>query len=228
MNKKLLIIFLPTVLFIIILIGHKSILTYIFEKNISKITERDTNFKITNINFWKLSIEIDKIAIINKDGFFNHNIFEAESIFVKFDYKSIFSDEIIITELVINKPNFYFEIKDDNLIEKKVLDNLNLSERISKDYSPKIYPKKNKDINFIIFQLFLKNSMAHIYYSKNKDNLTLNLSDITFSRVGNLNSEENKKSQHYKDVLQLILINIYMQIPDQELKNLIKKVYRIN
>lgn len=228
MNKKLIIIFSSLIFFTLILIFHKNALTYIVTKNFSKWTERDTNFRISKIDFWKQTVIIDKIKIKNNGNFFNENIFEADSIFIEFDIKSIFSDYVVIKKIIINKPNFYFEIKDSVQKNKKVVDNLNLSEKLSKDYSPKIYPSKKKDKNFIIFSLFIKNSKAHIYYLKNKSNLTLDLYNMTFSKVGNLNSNENIKSQHYKDVLGLILKNTFIRIQDKELKTLIKKTYKID
>jgi hypothetical protein len=231
LNKKLIIIFLLISFFTLLLVGHKKILTYVFTKNFSKWTERNTNLNISKINFFKPSIIIDKIEIKNKGKFFNKNLFEAESIHIEFDYKSIISNYIIIKKLIIYKPNFYFEIKDNNQKSeknKKIVDNLNLSEKLSKNYSPKIYTKKNKDKNFVIFSLLMKNSRAHIYYSKNKDNLTLDLYNMTFSKVGNLDKKQNIKSQHYKDVLKLILKNTFIRIQDKELKNLIKNIYKIN
>ncbi|MDB4154081.1 hypothetical protein N9682_03010 [Candidatus Pelagibacter sp.] len=231
MNKKLIIFFLSISFFTLLLVGHKKVLTYIFIKNFSKWTERDTNFNISKINFSKSSIIIDKISIKNKGKFFNKNIFEAESIYIEFDFKSIFSDYIVIKQLIIHKPNFYFEIKDNDQKgdkHKKIVDNLNLSEKLSKDYSPKIYTKKSKDKNFIIFSILMKNSKAHIYYFKNKDNLTLDLYNMTFSKVGNLDNKQNIKFQHYKDVLKLILKNTFIRIQDKELKNLIKNIYKIN
>tara|TARA_B100000795_G_C22703238_1_gene400520 strand:- start:215 stop:889 length:675 start_codon:yes stop_codon:yes gene_type:complete len=223
-NKKLIITFLSLIVFITLLINHNNILTYIFIKNFSKWTEHRTNLESLNINFWKQTIKINKIEIRNKEGFFNKNVFEAESIFIEYDYKSILSNEVIIKKLIINQPNFYFEIKAD----KKIVDNLNLSKKTLKGYSPKIYPNKNNDKNFIIIELYIKNSKAHIYYSKNNSNLNLNLSDMTFGKVGNLNNESDKKTQHYKNVLELILKDIFMRIPDQDLKDLIRKTYKFN
>ena len=228
MNKKSIIIFLPAIIFITLLANYKNILSHVFIKNFSKWTERSTKLEISKIDFLNSSIEINKIKIRNKDGFFNKNVFEAESIFIQFDFRSIFSNEVVIKKLIIHKPNFYFEIKTNSQKNKKVLDNLNLSEKVLKNHSPKIYPKKDKDKNFIIFELFIKNSRAHIHYSNNQDNLNLNLSDMAFSKVGNLKNEGNKKTQHYKDVLEIILKNIFIRIPDQKLKDLIKKNYKLN
>ena len=50
---------------------------------------------------------------------------------------------------------------------------------------------------------------------------------MIFKNIGNSGSEEIK-FQHYKDTMKLIISDIYLRIPDKNLKNLIKKNYKIN
>ena len=44
---------------------------------------------------------------------------------------------------------------------------------------------------------------------------------MSFNKIGNKND-----LQHYKDVFKIILGDIFLKIPDIDLKNLIKKTYK--
>ena len=56
----------------------------------------------------------------------------------------------------------------------------------------------------------------------NKKEIEIMLSNMNFNLFGN-----EKNFQHYKDVIKMILIDIYLKIPDQNLRNLIKNNYQI-
>ena len=51
---------------------------------------------------------------------------------------------------------------------------------------------------------------------------------MKFQNVGNANKIEEHKSQHFKDIFKIILMDIYLKIPDQSLRDLVKKNYKIN
>ena len=76
--------------------------------------------------------------------------------------------------------------------------------------------------------LEIKNSKAVIKYPKNVEDLKIDLSEIIFKKVGNAGKKNNNNFQHYKDVMNLILSDIFFKIPDYDLRNLIKKIYKIN
>ena len=73
----------------------------------------------------------------------------------------------------------------------------------------------------------IKNSKVIIKYPKNIKDLHIDLSEITFSNVGNAGKENDNNFQHYKDAIKLILSDIFFKIPDYNLRNLIKKKYKI-
>ena len=94
--------------------------------------------------------------------------------------------------------------------------------------NPKKYPKKKKDKNFIIKIVKINNSSAYVKAPQNKANININLSNMKFQNVGNADKIQEHKSQHFKDIFKIILMNIYFKIPDQSLKELVKKNYKIN
>ena len=221
--KKIIIFFL--ILLIFIFLFDNKILSYSFSKQISNWTEYNSKINISKINYFKGELEIDKIKINNTKNI-KSGIFYANLIFIDFDFLSLFSNLIIINQVTIIDPVFYFDVKTQNnntkLNKRNIIDNINIT-----DNSKKIYPSKKKDKNFLISNLSIKNSKAIIKYKKNIKDLNINLSNITFSNVGNAGKEKGNNFQHYKDVFRFILSDIFFKIPNYELRELIKKNYKI-
>ena len=88
----------------------------------------------------------------------------------------------------------------------------------------KIYPKKNKDKNFFIKNLKISDAIALIKYEKFDQNIIIPLSDMSFSKVGN-SGYSDTEFQHYKNVMKIILSNIFLKIQDKNLRDLIKEKY---
>lgn len=63
--------------------------------------------------------------------------------------------------------------------------------------------------------------MAYIKISSVKDPSKINLSGFEFSKIGN-----QKGFQHYKDVLKIILFDIFARETDQIKKEILKEVYK--
>lgn len=221
--KKIIIFFL--ILLIFIFLFDNKILSYSFSKKISNWTEYNSKINISKINYFKGELEIDKIKINNTKNI-KPDIFDANLIFIDFDFQSLFSNLIIINQVTIIDPVFFFDIKTQNnntkLNKRNIIDNINIT-----DNSKKIYPSKKKDKNFLISNLSIKNSKAIIKYKENIKDLNINLSTITFSNVGNAGKEKSNNFQHYKDVFRFILSDIFFKIPNYELRELIKKNYKI-
>lgn len=209
----------------------KQILTFFLIKNISNWTEYQAKLEISKFDIINGKLEISNFKLKNKNQFFYENIFESRLLILDFNYRSLFSDLVIINKMTLISPKIYFEIKKIDLKknqEKKITDNLDIIETISKKKVSKIYPKKNKDKNFIITILTIKNSNALIKHPLNDINLDINLSEMSFNKVGNAGIKNNNNFQHYKDVLKIIFGNILLRIPDYNLRNFIKKNYKID
>ena len=59
--------------------------------------------------------------------------------------------------------------------------------------------------------------------STNPKEITINISEMKFFKVGN-----SKKAQHYKDVFKIIFTDLFFRIPDQNLQKKIKKNYNLS
>ena len=85
----------------------------------------------------------------------------------------------------------------------------------------KIWPVKKRDINFLILKSFINSGIANIKISSIKEPSKINLSSFEFFKIGN-----QKGFQHYKDVLKIILFDIFARETDQIKKKILKQVYK--
>ena len=219
--KKIVYFFLITLIFIFIF--NTKILNYFLVKKISNLEEYIITFNISKLDYFNSELEIDRIEI-KKNKNLEINIFEANLIIIDFNYESLFSNLVILDNVAIIEPILYFEVKDlDRVSNTKItIGNLDLS-----DNSPKIYPPKKRDKNFLISNLLIKNSKAIIKYPKDIKDLKIDLSEIVFRKVGNAGKNGDNNFQHYKDAMKLILSDIFFRIPDYDLRKSIKEMYKI-
>ena len=221
--SKLFKIFLSLIL--VILIFNKKIISYYYIKKFSSWVERPV--QISHLNFKYFGrVVIEDIRILNSDENYYQNIFQAEKISFDFDVKSLISNLIIINNLDITNPEFYLDIKiskkKENIDNKKTPyeDNLGLAQRLSKKTPDKIWPKKDKDVNFIIRRAVLYGTTANIKVSSIPNTAQINLSEMMFSNFGN-----EKGYQHYKDILKIILFDLYARTENGRIKETLKKIY---
>jgi len=230
-NKKIIVITIAIliVIFIFIKFNKDFISGYILTK-LSKWTELPVRSESVEIEYSKGKINFNGLEILNKSNFNDKNIFEAKKLTIEIEFSSLFSDLVKINQFILNEPKFFFEIKD--MSEKKekketTIDNIGLVEKIIEQPPPKIYPPKKKDKNFIILNSSIKNSKAFIRHPNSSEILSVNLSDMSFQNTGNADSKQVKQSQHYKDVLKIIMGDIYFRIPDMRLRKFLKEKYKI-
>lgn len=227
MNKKKLIFFL----FIFIIVGvfvkfNNNIISYYILAKLSKWTERTVTAKSVDIDYFKGKIDFYDLKFLNKPNFYDKNIFETKKLSIEIKLSSIFSDLVKINKFTLHQPRFFFEIRAVTEKKETLKDNIDVIEKIINQTPPKIYPPKKNDKNFIILNLNIINSKAFIRY-QNREVLIVNLSNMSFQNVGNTNFKKDKNYQHYKDIMKIIMGDIYFRIPDMELRKFIKEIYKI-
>ena len=228
MNKKIIVITISILLVIFIFIKfNKDIISVYILSKLSKWTERTVTSKSVEIDYSKGKVNFNGLEILNKPNFYDKNIFEAKKLTIEIEFSSLFSDLVKINKFILNEPKFFFEIKDMAEKRETPIDNIGLVEKIIKQPPPKIYPPKKKDKNFIILSSSIKNSKAFIRYPNSSEILIINLSDMSFQNTGNADSKQIKHSHHYKDVLRIIMGDIYFRIPDMKLRKFLKEKYKI-
>ncbi len=203
---------------------NKKIISYYYINKFSKWVERPVKIKKVNFSYFG-SIVIEGIEILNNNKNYYKNIFKAEKIEINFEIESIFSDLILIKNLDISKPEFFLVINikdnDKNINKKFYEDNIGLAKKINENVPDKIWPKKNKDINFLIKKSVISDGIGYIKVSKINNPSKIKLSKMKFSFFGN-----DKNYRHYKDVLKSILFDLYARTDEIKLKKLLREIYQ--
>ena len=216
--KKILIIILFVILTFIIF--NKTIFSKVIVLSLSKWLERDFLVKKINIDYSKNEIVLSALEIRNDSKFYYNNLFEADKIQIKYSFQSIFTDLVKIDYLIIENLRVFLEFSNKN--NQIVDDNMGLVEKYDDDYKPKIYPKKYNDKNFLIIETKIINPKAFIKTLNSNEKIEINLSDMSFYKVANITEH-----YHYKEVFKIILNDLFLKIPDEKLKKLIKKAYKL-
>ena len=217
-------------LIVVALVFNKQLITYYYSYKFSKWIERQFVVDKFYIDYPN-SIVVSGIKIKNSNPFYYEYIFESEKIVLNFDLKSLlFSNLIIINNLIVENPKFFLEIVEINKNSSKnegssitpitYGDNIGLAKKIAENTPDKIWPDKKKDINFLILKTKISGAKAFIKISSLTTPTKIKLSDMYFNNIGN-----EKNYQHYKEVLRLILFDTIASTTDFELKKLLKKIY---
>ena len=130
--------------------------------------------------------------------------------------------------MTIENPKFFLDIfennkaKLDNTNSSKIYeDNIGLAKKINENSPDKIWPKKRRDINFLILKAEITGAKAFIKVSTLPIPSAVKLSNMQFNKIGN-----EKNYQHYKDVLRIILFDIMASTSGLELKKILKTIYK--
>ena len=214
------------ILFITIIFFNKKIVSYYYVNKLSSWVERPV--KIESLNFkYSGYLEIKGIEILDSNKNYYQNIFEADKIKIFFDTKSLFSDLIVIKNLNIINPEFFLDIRivkdSQNFGKEKTVydDNIGLAKKINEKTPDKIWPPKKKDINFLILESVLSGAKGNIKVSSISEPSKIILSKMKFSSFGN-----EKNYRHYKDILKIILFDLYARTKEVKLKNILKEIYK--
>jgi len=218
--KKIIITF---VIILPLLVFNKTIISQLIIFSISKLTDRNISIETIDINYLKKQIILNLVEVESTNKIYYKNIFEAGKIKIKYNFTSLFSDMKIIDHLIFYNSKIFLDIEINDNDNNEVISNDNFEEVIKQEesYKTKIYPIKKKDINFLILKFQTYDSQGFIKPSNKLNEIEINLSDMSFNKIGNKNDV-----QHYKDVFKIILGDIFLKIPDINLQKLIKKTYK--
>ena len=212
-------IIITLVIILPLLIFNKTIISQLIIFSTSKLTDKNISIESIDIDYLKKKIILNSVKVESNKKIYYKNIFEAEKIEVEYDFKSLFNDLVIINHLIFYNSKIFLDI---DIKDKMILDdNFEEVKKQEEDYKPKIYPPKKKDINFLILKFQTYNTQGFIKPSNKLNEIEINLSDMSFNKIGNKND-----LQHYKDVFRIILGDIFLKIPDINLQKLIKKTYK--
>ena len=187
-----LLIIVFSIYFLVEFIGDR-LIKNILEENISSTLNRDVSIGTLNINYLSGEANGKDISLLNKK--FDGYLLKIDSIVVDLDTFSIFSNNIIINNVLLKniKVNYYFnfseQIISDNIRSlKEDLENKNTYSQSNKYFNIKNLDAKN---------ISLSASSPNLNIEKN-----IRLDDMNFNNVGNTSA-----SRDYKDILKDIFID---------------------
>ena len=227
--KKFFTAFIVSIIILLFIFHEKIVEKFIIYK-LSNWLEKEVSFDNFKYEYPNL-IKISGLEVINSNPIYNDNIFESELISIDLDLKTyLFEKLVIIKSLKIENPVFFLElntkkseaIDNDKNIKKNVFeDNIGVAKKINENLPDKIWPSKKRDINFLILKSSIENGIAYIKISTVEDTSKINLSTFKFLEIGN-----QKGFQHYKDVLKIMLFDIFARETDQIKKDILKEAYK--
>ena len=213
--------FLSTILIFIVLfyvliefIGDK-LIKNILESNISSSLNRDVSIEKLNIDYLNGQADARGINLLNKN--FEGYLVRIDNIKVNLDTFSIFSNDVIINNVLLDNINinYYF-----NFSEQIISDNVRSLEQELRNKTS--YSNSNKYFN--IKSLNAKN----ISLSAKSPNLdfekTITLNDMSFNNIGN-----TSQSKNYKDVLKEVFNDTVNLVKEKVLSgNVLDKLQNFN
>ena len=213
--------FLSTILIFIVLfyvliefIGDK-LIKNILENNISSSLNRDVSIEKLNIDYLNGQADAGGINLLNKN--FDGYLVSINNIKVDLDTFSIFSNDVIINNVLLDNINinYYF-----NFSEQIISDNVRSLEQELRNKTS--YSNSNKYFN-------IKNLNAkNISLSAKSPNLdfekTITLNDMSFNNIGN-----TSQSKNYKDVLKEVFNDTVNLVKEKVLSgNVLDKLQNFN
>jgi hypothetical protein len=211
---SLIIIFIISFYILIEFVGDK-LIKNILESNISASLNRDVSIDKLNIDYLNGQAEAKGINLLNKN--FDGYLVRIDSIKVDLDAFSIFSNDVIINDVLLDniKVNYYFNFSD-----QIISDNVRSLEQELKNKTS--YSNSNKYFN--IKSLNAKNISLSAKSPSLNFEKTINLNDMNFNNIGNTNQSKN-----YKDVLKEVFNDTVDIVKEKVLSgNILDKLENFN
>ena len=211
---SLIIIFIISFYILIEFVGDK-LIKNILESNISASLNRDVSIDKLNIDYLNGQADAKGINLLNKN--FDGYLVRIDSIKVDLDAFSIFSNDVIINDVLLDniKVNYYFNFSD-----QIISDNVRSLEQELKNKSS--YSNSNKYFN--IKSLNAKNISLSAKSPSLNFEKTITLNDMNFNNIGNTNQSKN-----YKDVLKEVFNDTVDLVKEKVLSgNILDKLENFN
>ena len=207
-------IFIILIYVLIEFIGDR-IVKNILEDNISTSLNRDVSIEKLNIDYLNGQADAKGISLLNKN--FEGHLVRIESIKVDLDTFSIFSNDVIINNVLLDNisVNYYF-----NFSTQIISDNVkSLKRELKKKGSAS---SSNKYFN--IKKLKAKNISLSAKSPDLNFEKTITLNDMSFKNIGN-----TSQSKNYKDVLNQVFNDTVDLIKEKILSgNILDKLENFN
>jgi len=199
------------------------------EKNLSKDTGRTVVIQSVETDLFKGSFQVRNLQLKNDKIFSRENLITLPLLEINFNISKFFSKNIRFTKIVVHNPvvNYDVIIKDGKIVDsfyllegvlkKGVLKKDNIL-NTNKSEQKKNVENKGSQIDFIIDRLIIPKVTISAYAKELQFEKNINLDQMIFENVGN-----TKKSNHYKDVMAMIVTNIAVKINNEVIVSNLRK-----
>ena len=194
--------------------------------SLEKATEKKISIEKVDLNVQNNLLILYNTKIFNSNDFSYEHIFTCKKIIIQLSLNTIFKKIIKFQNLIFYDPTIFLEIKNQVPKEKKdpnKKDNISEVEKSSPYYEPKVYPKKIVDRNILIKKIQTIRPKAYFKYADIYKLENFKLSELVITDTGNAKEYD----KHFKKVFKLILMDLYLRIPNKEIKKDLKKIYKL-
>ena len=163
------------------------------QKNISTQLNRDVSIDKLNINYLSGEADIKGLGLLNKK--FEGYLLKVDTIMVKLDAFSLFTDNIVIENILLKdiNINYYFNYSDQIISDNVRSLGQEIKKKSADTQSNKYFNIKNLDAK----NISLSASSPNLNIEK-----TIRLDDMNFNNIGN-----TSESKDYKDILKDVFID---------------------
>ena len=229
---KKLIIFLIIILLIVVAcfnLFFDPIAKSFIEKNFSKDTGRIVVIQSVETDLFKGVFQVRNLQLKNDKIFSRENLITIPLLEINFNINKLLSKEIRFTKIVVHNSiiNYDVIIKDGKLFDsfylvEQALKKENKSQSSSNSKNKKEDNEKNvnkgRQIDFVINRLIIPKVTISAYAKDLQFEKNIHLDQMIFENVGN-----TKESNHYKDVMAMIVTNIAIQINNEVITGNLRK-----
>jgi hypothetical protein len=185
---------------------------------VTPMTLTDVNVEQSDISIFSGKGQLLGVSIGNPEGFHTGNAFKLDDIKIQLKLPSLFSNRIIIEEILLNCPEFTYEMNGTTTNIQTILDNIEMySENSKKGNVNPTNTAKNADGKKVqINRLILKGGKINIGTTVIKGKtITLPLPEITLNDIG---KEKGKRiSDAFEEVFKAVNQNITSVISDSSM-----------
>lgn len=168
------------------------------EENMTQLVQTEVNIEDVDISIFDGSGTIEGFSVNNPDGFSKNDAISIESMSIKTDLKSIFSDQIIVKEILIDNPQLFFEQKGLSANLKTINDNMEVDSE-----SP-------SEKELIIDHLLIEKGKVVVNTSIDRERTgTVEIDELELNGIGKDNSSTIK--QGMQEVLEPLIKQVIAQ-----------------
>ena len=202
------------------------------EKNLTKDSGRLVTIQSLSTNFFTGSISIENVQIKNDKMFSRENLITVPLIKAKLKISELFYKKIHFANMLINNPTINYDVVIQNgkmidsfylaesLSQKNSSNQLSVQSQAAKTSATNAPSNKGPQIDFVIDTLNIPKINISVLAKDFQFAKNISVDNMNFQNVGNTHD-----SNHYKDVMAMIVMNMAVKINNEVITGNLKKKF---